>query len=90
MIPLVKYWCFCDIPEQSRAAAGGILRSLLYNASAADGSESFCSPTPLAAFEKALSAAEEGDTVVVFGSFYTVGPILENIQSACDGAACAE
>ncbi|TNE75445.1 MAG: bifunctional folylpolyglutamate synthase/dihydrofolate synthase [Gammaproteobacteria bacterium] len=90
LVPLVKSWCFCDIPQQPRAVAAGNLQSLLYNAGAAPGRDVFCCPSPQAAFEKAVALAEEGDTVVVFGSFFTVGPILERLQSSCEGTACAD
>ncbi len=82
MIPLVRAWLPCSIPDQLRAATEGNLEALLYNAGAAANSDVYCCPSPLSAFEKALQHAGEGDRVVVFGSFFTVGPILENIQSS--------
>ncbi|TNF01785.1 MAG: bifunctional tetrahydrofolate synthase/dihydrofolate synthase [Gammaproteobacteria bacterium] len=82
MIPLVRNWFPCSIPEQLRAATEGNLEALLYNAGAATNGNVYCCPSPVSAFEKALQHAEEGDTVVVFGSFFTVGPILEKIQSS--------
>ena len=82
MIPLVRAWFPCSIPEQLRAATEGNLEALLYNAGAAANGEVYCCSSPLSAFEKALQHAGEGDRVVVFGSFFTVGPILEHIQSS--------
>jgi len=82
MIPLVRAWFPCSIPEQLRAATEGNIEALLYNAGAAANGEVYCCSSPLSAFEKALQHAGEGDRVVVFGSFFTVGPILEHIQSS--------
>ncbi|WP_461518143.1 bifunctional folylpolyglutamate synthase/dihydrofolate synthase [Porticoccus sp.] len=85
LIPLVKAWCFCDIPDQPRAATAGKLQALLYNAGALGVGEAVCCPSPLAAFDNALKLAAVDDTVVVFGSFFTVGPILEHLQYSCEG-----
>ncbi|MEZ5528632.1 MAG: Mur ligase family protein [Porticoccaceae bacterium] len=80
LIPLVKAWCFCDIPEQPRAATASNLRALLYNAGAAADCVAVCCPSPVPAFEQGLRMVEEDDTLVVFGSFYTVGPVLETMD----------
>ena len=36
--------------------------------------------SPVSALEKAIAASDTGDTVVVFGSFFTVGPVLSWLE----------
>ena len=36
--------------------------------------------SPVFAIKKALASAKKGDTVVVFGSFFTVGPVLNWLE----------
>ena len=38
-----------------------------------------CSPDPVAAYREARKAASDNDRIVVFGSFSTVGPVLQEI-----------
>ena len=38
-------------------------------------------PSPVRAIQAALASARAGDTVVVFGSFFTVGPVLNWLES---------
>lgn len=81
----VMRWHFCDIPGQDRAAKASNLASVLYNVTgnpkglgegvAETGSVNKYT-SPVAALEAALDSSEAGDTVVVFGSFFTVGPTL--------------
>ena len=40
-----------------------------------------CFPSPAAAFEAALSRANENDKIVVFGSFLTVGEVIEWLKN---------
>ncbi len=35
-----------------------------------------CYNSPVIAFDEAIKQADPGDLVVVFGSFYTVGPVM--------------
>jgi folylpolyglutamate synthase/dihydropteroate synthase len=37
--------------------------------------------SPSVALKKAIAASVAGDTVVVFGSFFTVGPVLSWLES---------
>jgi folylpolyglutamate synthase/dihydropteroate synthase len=37
--------------------------------------------SPVSALEKAIAASAKGDTVVVFGSFFTIGPVLSWLES---------
>src|SRR5690606_17790349 len=39
-----------------------------------------CSPDPVSGYREAREAASDNDRIVVFGSFSTVGPILQAIE----------
>jgi dihydrofolate synthase/folylpolyglutamate synthase len=77
MAPLVDRWYFCDLPT-ARAARAADLASLPRPAgpggSPAPASEH---ASPAAALAAAVAAAQPVDRIVVFGSFYTVGGVLE-------------
>lgn len=87
---LVKNWYFCSIPGQPRAADGGMLLSMLYNASEPLTIKTSICSSPLSGLESALVDAAPGDQVVVFGSFFTVGPILDWWQNLPKGKKHAE
>jgi dihydrofolate synthase / folylpolyglutamate synthase len=42
-----------------------------------------CTPTPLQALQAAIDAADPADRIVVFGSFYTVGGVLQDGIPRC-------
>ncbi|WP_339642268.1 Mur ligase family protein [uncultured Porticoccus sp.] len=83
--PLVKSWYFCNIPDQPRAADAGMLSSMLYNTSGQISARTRICSSPLNALESALHEATSDDQVVVFGSFFTVGPILDWWQNLPKG-----
>ena len=83
--PLVKSWYFCNIPDQPRAADAGMLSSMLYNANGPVSARTRVCSSPLNALESALREATSDDQVVVFGSFFTVGPILDWWQNLPKG-----
>lgn len=83
--PLVKSWYFCNIPNQPRAADAGMLSSMLYNAHGPVSARTRVCSSPLNALELALCEATPDDQVVVFGSFFTVGPILDWWQNLPKG-----
>ncbi|PHQ56024.1 MAG: bifunctional folylpolyglutamate synthase/dihydrofolate synthase, partial [Porticoccus sp.] len=83
--PLVKSWYFCNIPNQPRAADAGMLSSMLYNAHGPVSARTRVCSSPLNALELALCEATSDDQVVVFGSFFTVGPILDWWQNLPKG-----
>ena len=85
MLPLVKSWYFCDIPDQERAEKARNIMLLMYNTKLlADRLISDIlvaeEKSPVSAIKKALASAKKGDTVVVFGSFFTVGPVLNWLE----------
>lgn len=85
MLPLVKSWYFCDIPGQERAERARNIMLLMYNTKLLEDiliSDILVAEenSPVSAIKKALAAAKKGDTVVVFGSFFTVGPVLNWLE----------
>ena len=78
MAPLVDHWHFTDLPVARAASAEQIaerFRGLGLQGGAADVATHASSSEALAA---ALNGADPADRIVVFGSFYTVGGVLEN------------
>ncbi len=86
LLPLVDGWFLCDLPTP-RAATAGDLEQLRQQALA--GRSAAASPLPpqlnstmhagpAAALRAALEAADPTDRILVFGSFYTVGGVLES------------
>jgi dihydrofolate synthase/folylpolyglutamate synthase len=85
MHPLVDHWYFTDLPTP-RAATGAALQSQwqVHQESAAGTgparavtrTSKACSD-PASALSAALAAADPADRIVVFGSFYTVGGVLQ-------------
>ncbi|GAB1391833.1 MAG: hypothetical protein AMXMBFR78_35470 [Rubrivivax sp.] len=67
---LVDHWYLCALPTE-RAARPDELQALM-----ADSPHSV-HESPQAALQAALAAAGPADRIVVFGSFYTVGGVLE-------------
>lgn len=74
--PFVKDWFCTDIPGARGADADEIAAYV----SAADGVVSGKYDKIADAFEAAFTAAEAGDTILVFGSFITVGGVLEALE----------
>jgi dihydrofolate synthase/folylpolyglutamate synthase len=66
LAPRVTRWHFASLPGP-RGAMAEDLRKILPGATF---------DSPAAAFEAALERAEEGDKIVVFGSFLTVGEVM--------------
>lgn len=75
----VDVWFVCDL-STPRAAGGGELQKLLTQHNIAVNTQIFSSPSD--AYAEACRVATENDRILVFGSFYTVAPILALIQGA--------
>lgn len=74
--PLVDRWYFTDLPTPRAASA----QELLARWQALPGRREVpCSThaSPQAALDAAMAAAEPADRILVFGSFYTVGGVLQ-------------
>ena len=78
MAPLADAWYFCDLPTP-RACSAAMLESLWSKTS---GRLAHCQvsphPDPAAALREAIAQAHPTDRIVVFGSFFTVGGVLQN------------
>ncbi|MBC7444400.1 MAG: bifunctional tetrahydrofolate synthase/dihydrofolate synthase [Polaromonas sp.] len=75
--PLVDKWYFTDLPTP-RAAAGEALRAAWLAGNRRTDVTATAHPTPQAALDAAVKAANPTDRIVVFGSFYSVGGVLEH------------
>ena len=79
--PLVDRWYFTDLPTARAASAADLAQ--LWESLAAGLSRRKDIPvslhaTPQEALDEAVAAAGAADRIVVFGSFYTVGGVLEH------------
>lgn len=80
--PLIDAWYVCDLPTP-RAATASQLQTKI-EAMLVMEKKRLSTPTlslhsnPKAALDAALAASSPTDRIVIFGSFYTVGSVLEN------------
>jgi dihydrofolate synthase/folylpolyglutamate synthase len=74
--PLVDRWYFTDMPT-ARAASAGHLQSQWQAQNTRKDASSTVHSDPMQALHAAIAAADPADRIVVFGSFYTVGGVLE-------------
>jgi dihydrofolate synthase/folylpolyglutamate synthase len=74
--PVLDRWYFTDLPT-ARAARGVALQAAweAQNTRKDASARAFASPSE--ALQAAIAAADPADRIVVFGSFYTVGGILQ-------------
>jgi dihydrofolate synthase / folylpolyglutamate synthase len=77
LAPLVDRWYFTDLPT-ARAATAQQLQSRWQALNTRQDATSSVYTSPQAALDAAVAAADATDRIVVFGSFYTVGGVLQN------------
>jgi len=75
--PLIDKWYFTDLPTARAASAQALLQAWQAQNTRKDATAS-THPDPQSALQAALSGADPADRIVVFGSFHTVGGVLEN------------
>ena len=75
--PLIDKWYFTDLPT-ARAATGDDLRARWQAGNSRSDAMANAYKSPQEALQAAIKAANPTDRIVVFGSFYTVGGILQN------------
>ncbi len=78
MAPLVDHWVFCDLPTTRAASARNL--AALYQGLSLKGPGPVvidCCDSPQVALQTAVKSADPADRIVVFGSFYTVGGVLQ-------------
>ena len=78
MAPLVDHWHFTDLPAPRAAAAEQLAERFRGIDAKGRATTAATHSAPGAALAAALAAANPADRIVVFGSFYTVGGVLEN------------
>jgi len=79
--PVVNRWYFTDLPTARAARAADLAQSWSQVATALPGKGNVpvsLHATPQEALDQAVAAAGGADRIVVFGSFYTVGGVLEH------------
>jgi dihydrofolate synthase/folylpolyglutamate synthase len=74
--PLVDRWYFTDMPT-ARAATAAHLQSQWLAQNTRKDAASTVHTDPMQALQAAIAAADPADRIVVFGSFYTVGGVLQ-------------
>ena len=75
--PLIDRWYFTDLPTSRAAKAADLLASWQAQNTRTDASGSVHAG-PMEALRAAIEQAGPADRIVVFGSFFTVGGVLEN------------
>ena len=75
--PLVEHWYFCDLPS-SRAASAAQLQSVWQTCAPRNGQTAKTFDDPVAALAQAMADADPTDRILVFGSFLTVGGVLQH------------
>ncbi len=80
MAPLVDAWHCCDLPTPRAARAEQLVALALElpRGTPARDISAQAHPSPAAALQAAASSADPADRIVVFGSFYTVGGVLQS------------
>jgi dihydrofolate synthase / folylpolyglutamate synthase len=74
---LIDKWYFTDLPTP-RAALATRLQAQWQAQNSRQDVTSALFKTPMLALQAAIEAADPADRIVVFGSFYTVGGVLQN------------
>jgi dihydrofolate synthase/folylpolyglutamate synthase len=82
MAPLVDHWHFTDLPMPRAARAQDLAATYSRLGLKGQGGPEpvtlACHAQPLQALTAALEVADPADRIVVFGSFHTVGGVLQN------------
>ena len=76
LMPLVDHWYFCDLPTP-RAASAAQLKAIWQKQQPLATATASQSATPSEALALAMSRADPTDRILVFGSFFTVGGVLQ-------------
>jgi dihydrofolate synthase/folylpolyglutamate synthase len=88
MNPLVECWYFTDLPTPRAALGVDLMQSWTVQNPRKDVSASAFS-SPQLALQEALRCADPTDRILVFGSFYTVGGVLQQGLPRLSGAHLA-
>ncbi len=77
MAPLVDGWYFCDLPTPRASTADALAHTWARVRVASKSVAVSTHPDPHSALSAAVAQADSADRIVVFGSFLTVGGVLE-------------
>lgn len=78
--PLIDHWHLTDLPLDRAISADALRQMLDAHPATAPGGKSRvlgCHGDPMSALRAAVSMADPADRIVVFGSFFTVGGVLQ-------------
>jgi dihydrofolate synthase / folylpolyglutamate synthase len=79
--PLVDRWHLTDLPLERASKAdqlAGLINALAPAPGGGYSRVAGCHVSPMDALRAAVSEADPADRIVVFGSFYTVGGVLQD------------
>lgn len=75
--PMIDRWYFTDLPLPRAAKAADLAQTWRSQNTRTDTASSVHA-TPMLALQSAMDAADPADRIVIFGSFYTVGGVLQD------------
>ncbi|MDW8335661.1 MAG: bifunctional tetrahydrofolate synthase/dihydrofolate synthase [Tepidimonas sp.] len=78
LAPLVDRWYFCDLPTPRAAKAADLLQGWQRLGGCGERQAAQTHAGPAEALAAALAEADPAGRIVVFGSFYTVGGVLQH------------
>lgn len=76
--PLIDRWHLTDLPLPRASTAVALADTLKAHPATAKGTVAGCHASPMEALQAAVSQADPADRIVVFGSFFTVGGVLQD------------
>ncbi len=76
--PLIDRWHLTDLPLPRASTAVALAETLKNHPATAKSTVAGCHANPMEALQAAVSHADPADRIVVFGSFFTVGGVLQD------------
>ena len=76
--PLVDRWHLTDLPLPRASTAAALAEAIKAHPATAKSTVAGCHASPMEALQAAVSHADPADRIVVFGSFFTVGGVLQD------------
>lgn len=76
--PLIDRWHLTDLPLPRASTAAALAEALKAHPATAKSTLAGCHANPMEALQAAVSHADPADRIVVFGSFFTVGGVLQD------------
>ena len=76
--PLIDRWHLTDLPLPRASTAAALAETLKVHPATAKSTVAGCHANPMEALQAAVSHADPADRIVVFGSFFTVGGVLQD------------